>query len=137
MSGSRRRFIDDEFDLDLTYICKNKIIVMSFPATGVKTQWRNDARLVSHILFIYITRSKSFLISTIKNITWFIMSQNTFMSKKDLGVEYKISIGKTIMLHLLIYYFHQLNMLAIFSLILIKMLLSFTANQVKVELEPP
>jgi len=37
MSGTRRRFIDDEFDLDLTYICKNKIIVMSFPATGVKT----------------------------------------------------------------------------------------------------
>ena len=37
MSGSRRRFIVDEFDLDLTYICKNRIIVMSFPATGIKT----------------------------------------------------------------------------------------------------
>ena len=31
VSGARRRYKDDKFDLDLTYICKNRIIVCSYP----------------------------------------------------------------------------------------------------------
>jgi len=33
VSGKRRRFIENGYDLDITYIT-NRILAMSFPATG-------------------------------------------------------------------------------------------------------
>ncbi len=46
VGGARRRMIieEDDVDIDLTYICQDRIIVMSFPASGFKTNWRNDYR---------------------------------------------------------------------------------------------
>ena len=40
---TRRRYLDENWDIDLTYICQDRIVVMSFPAVGTKTLWRNDA----------------------------------------------------------------------------------------------
>ena len=42
VSGARIRTIKDGFDLDLSYICKDRIIVMSYPASGMATLWRNN-----------------------------------------------------------------------------------------------
>lgn len=50
VSKTRRRYIDDEFDIDLTYICKHRVIVMSFPAKGIKKTWRNDHSQVKKFL---------------------------------------------------------------------------------------
>jgi hypothetical protein len=44
VSRTRRRYVDDDYDLDLSYIIPNRIIVMSFPGLGtIETQYRNDA----------------------------------------------------------------------------------------------
>lgn len=51
MSGTRRRFTDDGWDIDLTYICMNRVIVMSFPASGpIQTKYRNDYHDVKRFL---------------------------------------------------------------------------------------
>ena len=43
VSRTRRRWVDNEFNLDLSYICENRIIAMSFPGNGlIETQYRND-----------------------------------------------------------------------------------------------
>jgi len=42
VGGSRRRMVTKDFDVDLTYICNQRIIVMSFPASGIKSMWRNN-----------------------------------------------------------------------------------------------
>ncbi len=34
VSGTRRRMEDENLNIDLTYICHNRIIVMSYPASG-------------------------------------------------------------------------------------------------------
>jgi hypothetical protein len=38
------------FDIDLSYICKDRIIVMSYPATGIKKIWRNNQVEVKRFL---------------------------------------------------------------------------------------
>ena len=40
--GKRRPFKEDGLDLDLTYICKDRIIVMGFPQSGLKAGYRNN-----------------------------------------------------------------------------------------------
>ena len=48
VTGTRRRYVDKDFNIDLTYICPNRIIVMSYPGSGaLQTQIRNDCRDVS------------------------------------------------------------------------------------------
>lgn len=37
-------------DIDLTYICKNRIIVMSYPADGLASNWRNRWQDVAKFL---------------------------------------------------------------------------------------
>ena len=49
VSGDRRRFIDDKYDLDLTYIT-DRIIAMSFPATGFNELFRNPRKRVKEFL---------------------------------------------------------------------------------------
>lgn len=41
VSGPKKRFIDKSFNLDLTYVC-NRIIAMSFPASGFESAYRNS-----------------------------------------------------------------------------------------------
>lgn len=46
--GTRRGYIDKDYNIDLAYICPNRIIVMSYPGSGaLQTQIRNDCRDVS------------------------------------------------------------------------------------------
>ena len=47
VSGNRRRFTDDEFSLDLTYIVPNRIIAMSYPSSGFESLYRNSIDSVS------------------------------------------------------------------------------------------
>ena len=51
VSRTRRRWKDEEFDLDLSYIVPDRVIVMSFPAQGtLQTMIRNDASEVKRFL---------------------------------------------------------------------------------------
>ena len=45
VSGKRKRYIDDHFNLDLTYITE-RIIAMSFPSTGFESCYRNKIESV-------------------------------------------------------------------------------------------
>ncbi|KAG7400153.1 hypothetical protein PHYBOEH_006861 [Phytophthora boehmeriae] len=49
VSGSRVRFMQDGFDLDLTYITP-KLIAMGYPASGVEKTYRNDINEVANFL---------------------------------------------------------------------------------------
>ena len=40
VSGNRRRFVDDDYSLDLTFITP-QIIAMSYPAGWPESNWRN------------------------------------------------------------------------------------------------
>ena len=42
VSGKKKRFADDGFDLDLSYITP-RVIAMGFPSTGVESTYRCDA----------------------------------------------------------------------------------------------
>lgn len=69
VSRTRCRYVEGEYDLDLSYICPNRIIGMSYPGQGtIETQYRNDASQVSHFIFkcynvynIYLFQVKKFL----------------------------------------------------------------------------
>ena len=37
VSGSRRRYVEEGYNIDLSYICKDRIIAMSYPAQGFET----------------------------------------------------------------------------------------------------
>ena len=50
VSGPRKRFKEDGYNIDLSYICMNRIIVMSYPASGAKSMWRNDIKEVRRFL---------------------------------------------------------------------------------------
>ena len=45
----RDRFVNEEFDLDLTYITE-RIIAMSFPASGMESAYRNSLKDVAKML---------------------------------------------------------------------------------------
>ena len=47
VSGKRRRYIDDDFSLDLTYIIPNRVIAMSYPASKIEALYRNPIDKVS------------------------------------------------------------------------------------------
>ena len=49
VSGNRRRFVDDNFSLDLTFITP-QIIAMSYPSSWPESTWRNPVDKVSHLL---------------------------------------------------------------------------------------
>ena len=41
VSGKRRRFQDDNYNLDITYIT-GRVLAMSFPAQGIESFYRNS-----------------------------------------------------------------------------------------------
>ena len=49
VSGKRKRFKDDNFNLDISYITP-RIIAMSFPASGFEAWYRNKISSVSKFL---------------------------------------------------------------------------------------
>lgn len=52
VSRTRCRYVEGEFDLDLSYICPNRVIAMSYPGQGtIETQYRNNASIVSQIQY--------------------------------------------------------------------------------------
>ena len=60
VSGTRRRMIMGEYDIDLSYICSDRVIVMSYPADGVEKFYRNDYKVVStNHLNNFSSRSKN------------------------------------------------------------------------------
>ena len=43
VSRTRKRYQSDGYDLDLSYIIQDRVIVMSFPGSGtIETTYRND-----------------------------------------------------------------------------------------------
>jgi phosphatidylinositol-3,4,5-trisphosphate 3-phosphatase/dual-specificity protein phosphatase PTEN len=69
VSGKRRRFQDDNYNLDITYIT-GRVLAMSFPAQGIEKFYRNSIEnvnfytsikmaLLYHII-IYIGRRISY-----------------------------------------------------------------------------
>lgn len=49
VSGDKKRYATEKFDLDLTYITE-RIIAMAYPASGVERTYRNDATEVAEML---------------------------------------------------------------------------------------
>jgi len=52
VSKNRKRFVNEEFDLDLSYISSN-IISMSYPAIGGASLFRNSMKDLSKFLMTY------------------------------------------------------------------------------------
>lgn len=51
ISGTRRRFNEHGYNIDLSYIVENRVIVMSYPAANFKQKmYRNDAKQVKAYL---------------------------------------------------------------------------------------
>ena len=46
VSGKRRRFQDDNYNLDITYIT-GRVLAMSFPAQGIESFYRNSIENVN------------------------------------------------------------------------------------------
>ena len=49
VSGKRKRYKDEEFDLDITYITE-RVLAMSFPASGMESLYRNHINKVATFL---------------------------------------------------------------------------------------
>ena len=47
VSGKRRRYVNDGYSLDLTYIVPDRIIAMSYPSSGFESMYRNPIGKVS------------------------------------------------------------------------------------------
>jgi len=50
VSGKRRRYHDDNFSLDLTYIIPDRMIAMSYPSSGFESMYRNSITKVASFL---------------------------------------------------------------------------------------
>jgi phosphatidylinositol-3,4,5-trisphosphate 3-phosphatase/dual-specificity protein phosphatase PTEN len=45
VSGKKKRYIDENYNLDLSYITP-RIIAMAYPASGLQSVYRNDIKTV-------------------------------------------------------------------------------------------
>ena len=52
VSGTRRRLDDWNKDIDLTYILSERLIVMSYPSSGLESKYRNHYKDVSYTKII-------------------------------------------------------------------------------------
>lgn len=49
ISGDKKRYIDNDYDLDLSYLTP-RLIAMSFPASGIETLYLNNIKDVSKFI---------------------------------------------------------------------------------------
>lgn len=49
VSQNKRRYVDEDFNLDLTYVT-DRVIAMSFPASGSRSFYRNSIQEVGRFL---------------------------------------------------------------------------------------
>lgn len=77
VSGNRRRFHDDNFSLDLTYIIPNRLIAMSYPSSGFESLYRNSIDKVSHQLHWHLSLAPIWIF---RNSAPSACSQSTLMT---------------------------------------------------------
>jgi hypothetical protein len=97
VSGSRRRMEIEGYNIDLTYVCDNRIIVMSYPASGGESIYRNNYRDVSRIIIYIGLRLFASSMRGIGITIGFSIVQRGHMKRKDSTIEYRITIGRIIM----------------------------------------
>ena len=102
VSGSRRRMDIEGYNIDLTYISDNRIIVMSYPASGGESIYRNNYRDVSLIIIYFGLRLFASLMKDIRITIGFSIAQRGHMKRNDSIIEYRITTGRIIMRHLFI-----------------------------------
>ena len=98
VSGARRRYKDDKYDIDLTYICKNRVIVCSYPEQGLQVHVRNDYKKVSLNLaniINYCCRSNNFWTPITLASTRYSMSAKGPMQKICLKAGSSTATGRT------------------------------------------
>lgn len=64
VSGKKVRFVNEEFNLDLTYITP-RIIAMSYPASGLESIYRNPITEVSR--FLKMNHNNHYLVFNLSN----------------------------------------------------------------------
>jgi len=67
VSQNRNRYVDGDYDLDLTYIT-NRIIAMGFPGDGLKGLYRNDSQAIAQFLGKY--HHGRFMIFNLSQLTY-------------------------------------------------------------------
>eukprot|EP00291_Cryptomonas_curvata_P017130 CAMPEP_0172171826 /NCGR_PEP_ID=MMETSP1050-20130122/12107_1 /TAXON_ID=233186 /ORGANISM="Cryptomonas curvata, Strain CCAP979/52" /LENGTH=1269 /DNA_ID=CAMNT_0012843299 /DNA_START=441 /DNA_END=4250 /DNA_ORIENTATION=- len=72
VSGNKRRFVEDGFDLDLTYVTA-RVIAMGFPSSGIESSYRNSKadvyrffqeRHAAHYLIVNLCSERVYLLDT-------------------------------------------------------------------------
>ena len=71
VSGNRRRFTEDNINLDLSYITPN-IIAMSYPSSGLESMYRNPIERVGYSRLKHISQVAAFLNERHGNNYWII-----------------------------------------------------------------
>lgn len=88
VSGDKKRFIENDYNLDLSYITP-RLIAMAFPASGIETLYRNNIKDVSK--FIKEKHKTNYLIIN-------LAGRHYDYNKFDNKVYYYINIGRRICL---------------------------------------
>lgn len=61
VSGNRRRWTDEVFDLDLSYITE-RVIAMGLPSTGLEAYARNDINEVRNSVVLSLVLASPFVV---------------------------------------------------------------------------
>jgi hypothetical protein len=66
-SKNKCRYIDNNFDLDLSYITP-RIIAMGYPASGISSYYRNDIKDVAR--FLNLKHPKSYMVFNLEGTNY-------------------------------------------------------------------
>ena len=99
VSGKRRRTVEGNVNLDLTYITP-QIIAMSYPSEGMESLYRNPIERVRENFDIIFVRFKNFWMSdTAKSIGLLILQRGRPTTRASLDSEWLTITGLIIMVH--------------------------------------